>query len=190
MALCTSMIGGTGKHSQNLLDTVIYFFLQEGPLLAHSTGVQSKGWKMALVTKTHKYESVHTHWNVCTNDTLLAQRSDSTNISDLVRTSSQTTARKSHKNEELTLRVSAVWYGAGQCDVSRRFGWSVMFLGGPIFPPAFQVLVVRLEIPCHGDQKKRGRSCKQTCGCILWYSPAPHSPCTLLLWGDSSLNGS
>lgn len=102
MALCTSMIGGTGKHSQNVLDTLIYFFLQEGPLLAHSTGVQSKGWKMALVTKTHKYESVHTHWNVCTNDTLL---------------SSKVWEKESHKKEELTLRVSA-----GHCVMCVVFG--------------------------------------------------------------------
>lgn len=36
-----------------------------------------------------------------------------------------------------------------------------MLLGGPIFPLAFQLLVARLEIPRHGDQKKRGRSGKK-----------------------------
>lgn len=43
MALCNSIIGGTGTHSQNFLDTVIYFSSKRAPLLAHSPGIQSKG---------------------------------------------------------------------------------------------------------------------------------------------------
>lgn len=54
-------------------------FLQEGPFTCTQPRHPIKGviplWKPALVTKIHKYESIHTHWNVCTSDTLLAQKS-------------------------------------------------------------------------------------------------------------------
>lgn len=89
------------RHRETLTELIGHshlLFPPRGPLTCTQHRRPIKGviplWKTALVTKTHKYESVHTHWNVCTNDTLLAQRSNSTNISDLVRTSSQTTARK------------------------------------------------------------------------------------------------
>lgn len=47
-------------------------------------------WKMALVTKIHKYELVHTHWDVCTSDTVLAQSHQRLTFCENVFANSQT----------------------------------------------------------------------------------------------------
>lgn len=76
MALCTS----DRRHRETFTELFGHrhlLFPPGGPLTCTQHRRPIKGvvplWKMALVTKIHKYEPVHTHWDVCTNDTVLAQ---------------------------------------------------------------------------------------------------------------------
>lgn len=134
MALCTSMIGGTGKHSQNLLDTVIYFFLQVGPLHTAQASNQ-RGYTPVENGPSYRNTQIWVgpyslecmyKWHTVSSKVQLYQHLRSCENIDC--------EKESHKNDELTLRVSAVWYGAGHCvmcvvfcvlgEVSDVFRWS------------------------------------------------------------------